>query len=176
LCTDHGSALRYQASENGVPSAILDDNAEELDYIREHLLPLRDDVIAAFRAFCRVRNRYYLRERELAAFAAQALADLVFRPWRANARMLASARHRENFGTYTISRYSTAESATLRERLRFYGALLRDPRGTLLTSFWPALALFKNMNRVAAQLYGLARRAQVYRAARTAENRLGGGG
>ena len=174
LCTDHGSALRYDARADGGIDVVLDDDADELAYIRKELLPLRDDVLAAFRAFCAVGNRYCLTETDIAAFAAQTHAELVFRPWRANARALAAARHRENFGSYATSRYSAREHVPLRDKLHFWRGLMRNPRAALATSFWPALTLYQHSNTLLTRLYAAARRHQDDRA-RRALRRPGGG-
>jgi predicted HAD superfamily hydrolase len=177
LCADHGSALRYERREDDRIGVVLDEDADELDYIRDELISMRDDVIAAFRAFCEARNRFCLAEAEITTFAAQVHARLVFRPWRSNARMLAAARHRENFGTYVTSRYSACTQFGLRDKWRFWRRLMRNPRATLLPSFWPSLTLFQHTNRLVTRLYAACRRSQDYRVGRMmARNRLEIGG
>ena len=127
LCADHGSALRYEGGPDGRTNVILDNDADELAYIRNELLPLRDDVLAAFREFCLVRNRFCPAQGELEIFAAQAHAGFVFRPWRRNAQLLALAQHRENFGSFATSKYSTHKPLTLRNKWRFWRRLVRSP-------------------------------------------------
>jgi hypothetical protein len=160
LCADHGGALRYEVCEDGTIGVLLDNDANELDYIRRELFPLRDDVLAAFREFCHVRNRFCIASEEMERFAARAHAGLVFRPWRANAQSLVQAQHRENFGVFATSRYTADTQLALRDKWRFCLRLARNPRATLNGSFWPAFTLHQHTCGPLAMAYATLRRLQ----------------
>jgi hypothetical protein len=164
LCADHGSALRYEKGEDDKIQVYFDNNDDELDYIRDELLPLRDDILSAFREFCQVRRRFCVSDRELEEFAASAHAELVFRPWLPNGRLLSQAQHRENFGLFMTSRYAAEAPLGMREKWRFFLQLAHD-RSSLFRSFWPALTLYRHTNRITTAAYGLWRRFQDHRKA-----------
>jgi FMN phosphatase YigB (HAD superfamily) len=165
LCADHGSAEKYQAREDGTIGVVIDANDDELNYISSEFLPPRNDLIQAFREFCRIRNLFCVSPDDMERFAARTHASLVFRPWQANARSLVRAQHRENFGIFAISRYSTGARLTLRNRCEFWLRLARKPRATLNASFWPAFTLQQHMGKLVTRLYAIGRRFQDRRAA-----------
>jgi predicted HAD superfamily hydrolase len=164
LCAEHGSALRYEKGDDGKIQVFLDSDDDELDYIRNELLPLRDDILLAFREFCQVRRRFCVSDRELEEFAARAHAEFVFRPWLPNGRLLSQAQHRENFGLFMTSRYAPKTPLDLHEKWRFFLQLAHD-RSNLFRSFWPAFTLYQHTNKIATAMYGLWRRLQDHRKA-----------
>ncbi|HKS62338.1 MAG TPA: hypothetical protein VJT13_11600, partial [Xanthobacteraceae bacterium] len=157
LCADHSSALRYEIDVAGKVKVVLDDDQEELQYIQSKIIPLRDDIIRAFRMFCLDRERFCLTANELRDFAARVHLPLVFEPWRSNVKAITEATHRENFGVFATSRFSAPGAPSLRERIEFLVSLVRRPRSTLAASFWPAYTLSRYGTRMLARAYAYRR-------------------
>jgi len=154
LCADHGSALNYIDDGNGRVEVELDEDHEELSFIRRAVIPLRDDLLTAFGDICVLRSRFVLDEAWFERFATDSLASAVFRPWLPACGWLAAAQHRENFGVFSSSKFSNADSVTIIDRLRYLYRAMRYRRRFLMATFWPAHTIYCHLGRGAAAFYG----------------------
>jgi hypothetical protein len=147
LCADHGSALSYETAASGRIEVMLDDDDDELDFVRREIMPLTADALAAFDEMLAARMDVLVPQDKWSALAARMHADLVFRPWRRDAAWLARARHRENFGVFRTSIFGEPAPPSIGRRLSFLVALVRAPRRVLHGSFWPSYTLYRHGGR-----------------------------
>ena len=141
---------------------LLDENPAERQWIHEHALPLRDDILHAFGDLLALYRRHVVPNGARERLAARCFAQIIHAPWRPQGRWLAAAQHRENFGVFNATRFrDCGEAPTLAERLRFLATLASRPRRVIEGSFWPAETIHRHLGRVPTVLYGLYRRTRV---------------
>ena len=160
LCADHCNILSY-ADDGGAVSVLEDrEDAGEASWTRNGVLPIRDDILVAFRDLLRVKRRYACENRIWERMAADHVASLAFRPWLPQMRwLLRAARHKENFGVFVTSRFVTSRyPVNLRERLKFVFDVVRDPRNFLARQHWPAGSIYAHLGRLPAMVYAVLRR------------------
>jgi FMN phosphatase YigB (HAD superfamily) len=165
LCADHGSAHSYVRGPDGRVSVTLDDNADEAVFVRTYVKPVADDLINTVKRLGQVRGLYCVPDSRWEEFVKSTHSTLVFRPWDDTAQWLVNARHRENFGVFGTSTFSSGQSPSLTARMSFLVRLLREPRRVLYSSFWPSFTLYQYGGRALIACYAGYRRWQERRLA-----------
>lgn len=141
LTAPHGSTAGYQRSTDGRADPVLEPMtagehaaAERVALLQQRLLP-RTELFLALLADAVVDEHWLLRQ------VARRHARMVLFPRRAELAWFRALTHEENFGLFRQTAFGRAEAPTPRERARSVVGFARQPRATLVASFWPRLGL-----------------------------------
>ena len=161
LCADHNSALSYDEDMNGKVIVLEDqEDPQELDWINNTILPIRNDLLNAFQELLESRKRHICERKEWDQLAANYVADLVFHPWLPQMKWLVKkSRHRENFGVFSYSKFAD-EKILIQQRVQYLKGLLKSPKEHLKRQFWPAGSLYVHLGKLPTLAYAMVRRRQ----------------
>ncbi len=131
------SVLKRVGSDPSVVVTVLD-LPEERRLFEEQIQPLQHAYLAMFVKLTEALLEEHCPPPDLAWFADRH-ARMLFHPATGEVDFFARLYHLENFGLFEFTSFGSTEKLSLRQRLRNFLGLCKNPAGMLETGIWPPI-------------------------------------
>ena len=136
----HGGPYSYEIGDDGKPS-VQHEPYHEKEMVETHIQPIVVEIFEKFRAISRHQAQSPIPDDALFRLVCKRHARMVLNPSQEEIDWLLNVNHRENFGVFEETVFSSnTDVISLAERLRFTYRLVRRRRPSEI-GFWPYLTL-----------------------------------